>query len=179
MSAVCVHWGPSGFFLAAGVHIFAVSSKARSRLYARHSPQLQVIGVTSKRKRRKKNSTRSRGWHISSQLLCGSTRRGSNLRVFPFPHHRYTCQFFRSNACFREKTESGRAVTHDWLNHPKRKRVSGWPYAISSVRCNLMFETEGNEEDSEDGRGPACSMPDSFLYFLHTFLTPGCVHTNA
>ena len=52
MSAVCVHWGPSGFFLAAGVHIFAVSSKARSRLYARHSPQ--VIGVTSKRKKEKK-----------------------------------------------------------------------------------------------------------------------------
>ena len=118
---------------------------------------------------RQKVSTRSRGWHISSQLLCGPSRRGSNLRVFPFPHHRYTCQFFRSNACFREKTESGRAVTHDWLNHPKRKRVSGWPYAISSVRCNLMFETEGNEEDSEDGRWPACSMPDSLFSALILF----------
>ena len=29
-----------------------------------------------------------------------------------------------------------------------------------------MFETEGNEEDSEDGRGPACSMPDFLFSFL-------------
>ena len=86
------------------------------------------------------------------------------LTVEPFSH-----LSFCSNACSREKTEPGRAVTHDWLNHPKRKRVSGWPYAISSVRCNLMFETEGNEEDSEDGRGPACSMPDSLFSALILF----------